>query len=116
MSALFSQGMPLPALIALTAVSSFVVPSLYEPVTVLRFGFLLVGGFLGLYGVYLAFALLVLNLCSLTALGVPVTAPLSPAEGYSFRDLFFRAGWKVLQGEDLRVQKLPGAGGKEDAP
>ena len=109
-------SLPMVIIIALTAVSSFVVPSLYEPVTVLRFGFLLVGGFLGLYGVYLAFALLVLNLCSLTALGVPVTAPLSPAEGYSFRDLFFRAGWKVLQGEDLRVQKLPGAGGKEDAP
>ena len=99
-------------IIALTAVSSFVVPSLYEPVTVLRFGFIVVGGLLGLYGVYLALALLVFNLCSLKAMGVPVTAPISPADGYSFRDMFIRSGWRLLQREDLSVENLPGSDSK----
>ena len=106
-------GLPMVIIIALTAVSSFVVPSLYEPVTVLRFAFIVVGGLLGLYGVYLSFALLVFNLCSIKSMGVPVTAPISPADGYSFRDMFIRSGWKVLQKETLRVENLPGAEGKE---
>ena len=46
-------------------------------------------------------------------MGVPVTAPISPADGYSFRDMFIRSGWKVLQKETLRVENLPGAEGKE---
>lgn len=106
-------GLPMVIIIALTAVSSFVVPSLYEPVTVLRFGFILVGGVLGLYGVYLCFVLLVMNLCSIKVMGVPVTSPISPAEGYSFRDMFIRVGWKLLQKEDLRVEDLPGSDRKE---
>lgn len=106
-------GLPMVIIIALTAVSSFVVPSLYEPVTVLRFGFIVVGGVLGLYGVYLCFALLVFNLCSVKVMGVPVTSPISPADGYSFRDMFIRSGWKLLQKEDLRVENLPGSDGKE---
>ncbi len=102
-------GLPMVIIIALTAVSSFVVPSLYEPVTVLRFGFIVVGGLLGLYGVYLSFALLVVNLCSVKAMGVPVTSPISPADGYSFRDMFIRSGWKLLQKQDLMVERLPGS-------
>ena len=106
-------GLPMVIIIALTAVSSFVVPSLYEPVTMLRFSFIVVGGLLGLYGVYLCFVLLVLNLCSLKTMGVPVTAPISPADSYSFRDMFIRSSWKLLQQEDLSVENLPGADGKE---
>ena len=105
-------GLPMVIIIALTAVSSFVVPSLYEPVTVLRFGFIVVGGLLGLYGVYLCFALLVVNLCSVKSMGVPVTAPISPADGYSFRDMFIRSGWRLLQREDLSVENLPGSDSK----
>lgn len=106
-------GLPMVIIIALTAVSSFVVPSLYEPVTVLRFGFIVVGGVLGLYGVYLCFALLVVNLCSIRVMGVPVTSPISPAQGYSFRDMFIRSGWKVLEKEDLVIENLPGSDRKE---
>ena len=102
-------GLPMVIIIALTAVSSFVVPSLSEPVTVLRFGFIVVGGLLGLYGVYLSFALLVVNLCSVKAMGVPVTSPISPADGYGFRDMFIRSGWKLLQKQDLMVERLPGS-------
>ena len=105
-------GLPMVIIIALTAVSSFVVPSLYEPVTVLRFAFIIVGGLMGLYGVYLSAALLIFNLCSVKSMGVPVTAPISPADGYSFRDMFICSGWKVLQQANLSVEDLPGAEGK----
>ena len=63
---------------------------------------------------YLSFALLIFNLCSVKSMGVPVTAPISPADGYSFRDMFIRSGWKLLQKENLSVEDLPGSEGKEE--
>ena len=62
-------GLPMIIIIALTAVSAFAVPSLYEPVTILRFLFIFIGGILGLYGMVLGFLVLVVNLCSLHTLG-----------------------------------------------
>ena len=102
-------GLPMVIIIALTAVSSFVVPSLYEPVTILRFAFILIGGTMGLCGIYLGFALFVVNLCSLKTMGVPITAPATPMDLHSFRDMFVRAGWKRLQEDTLCVQDLPGS-------
>lgn len=102
-------GLPMVILIAITAVSSFVVPSLYEPVTLLRFTFILIGGTLGLFGVYLGFGLLLVNLCSLTTLGIPITAPVSPFDLHSLRDVLVRAGWQKLEKKTLEVDKLPGA-------
>lgn len=105
-------GLPMVILIAITAVSSFVVPSLYEPVTVLRFTFILVGGTLGLFGVYLGFGLLLINLCSLKTLGIPITAPVSPFDSHAMRDVLVRAGWKKLENGTLEVDKLPGVSPK----
>lgn len=102
-------GLPMVILIALTAVSSFVVPTLYEPVTILRFAFIIIGGVLGLYGIYLGFALFMINLCSLKTLGIPITAPTTPMNIHSFRDMFVRAGWKRLQQDTLTIQRLPGS-------
>ena len=42
-------------------------------------------------------------------MGVPVTSPISPADGYGFRDMFIRSGWKLLQKQDLMVERLPGS-------
>ena len=102
-------GLPMVIIIALTAVSSFVVPTLYEPVTILRFAFIVIGGTLGLYGVYLGFALFLVNLCSLKTMGIPVTAPTTPVDLHSFRDMFVRAGWKRLQDDTMTIQNLPGS-------
>ncbi len=102
-------GLPMVILIALTAVSSFVVPTLYEPVTVLRFAFIIIGGTLGLYGIYLGLTLFIINLCSLKTLGIPVTAPTTPMDLHSMRDMFVRAGWKKLQEDTLTIQNLPGS-------
>ncbi|MEG1686478.1 MAG: spore germination protein [Angelakisella sp.] len=99
-------GLPMIILIAVTAISSFVVPSLYEPVTVLRLTFIVVGGSLGLFGVYLGLSLLLVSLCSMTVLGVPVTAPLTPFDAYSLRDMAVRVSWKQLQNKTLEVGKL----------
>ena len=96
-------GLPMIIIIALTAVSAFAVPSLYEPVTILRFLFIFIGGILGLYGMVLGFLVLVVNLCSLHTLGTPLTAPIAPWQPRTLRDLFWRSGWQRLGQEDHNV-------------
>ena len=96
-------GLPMIIIIALTAVSAFAVPGLYEPVTVLRFLFIIIGGGLGLYGMVLGILLLAVNLCSLHTLGTPLTAPVAPWQPGALRDLFWRSGWRRLGRRDYRI-------------
>lgn len=100
---------PMLIIVALTAISSFVVPSLYEPVSVLRFIFIIIGGVSGFYGILLAVGLLLVNLCSINPYGVPFSAPISPYEKGAVRDVLFRAGWKKLGKKQLSIQKLSGS-------
>ena len=112
-------GAPMVMVVALTAISSFVVPSLYEPVTFLRFAFILIGGIFGIFGITLGLCAVFVNLCAINPLGVPATTPATPFSGYAMRDVLFRWGWRTLQKEDLRVQDLKGSnlhmrGGEKD--
>ena len=102
-------GSSMVMVVALTALSSFVVPTLYEPAAVLKFVFILVGGTWGLFGISVGFVLLLANLCALESFGVPVMAPTSPFSAADMRDNFWRSGWISLGKLRLRVQDLPGS-------
>lgn len=106
-------GSSMVMVVALTALSSFDVPSLYEPAAILKFVFILVGGTWGLFGISVGFVLLLTNLCALESLGVPVMAPLSPCAPADLRDGLWRTGWKKLGSFRLRIQDLPGSGWKQ---
>lgn len=71
-------GAPMLVVIALTAISSYVVSSLYESVSVLRFFFILIGGLTGMYGIILAASVLCMNICAINPYGVPYCSPISP--------------------------------------
>ncbi|RGX56689.1 MULTISPECIES: spore germination protein [Anaerotruncus] len=107
-------GSPMVMVVAITAISSFVVPSLYEPVTILRFAFILIGGLTGLFGIALGMCAVLVNLCAVNPLGVPATAPATPFSLYSMRDVLFRWSWRTLAREDLRVQDLAGSDIRDD--
>ena len=102
-------GAPMVMIVALTAISSFVVPSLYEPVTILRFVIIVVGGVAGLYGITLVLCAVFVNLCALSAYGIPATAPATPVKLFDQRDVFIRTSWKTLGKRELKVQDLPGS-------
>lgn len=106
-------GSSMVMVVALTALSSFVVPSLYEAAAVLKFVFILVGGTWGLFGISVGFVLLLTNLCALESFGVPVMAPLSPCAPADLRDGLWRTGWKKLGSFRLRIQDLPGSAWKQ---
>lgn len=102
-------GAPMILIVALTAISSFVIPQLYEPIAVLRIGFILLGGWFSVYGVVLGFCALLGHLCMLSPYGIPYTAPVSPLNIRALRDVIVRAGWPRLGRRNARIQDMPGA-------
>ena len=94
--------------VALTAISSFVVPSLYESVSILRFGFIIIGGISGLYGITLGLAFLSVNLSKLNNFGAPYLAPLSPFSLKAMKDVLIRAGWHRLSKSNAKIQDFKG--------
>lgn len=97
---------PMLIVVGLTAVSSFVVSTLYEPVAVLRFAFIIVGGISGLYGIMLCFSAVLINATAINPYGVPFTSPLSPTKIGAWRDLIIRTGWKTMGKSRMQVSKL----------
>ncbi len=102
-------GAPMVMIVALTAISAFVVPSLYEPQTILRFVFILLGGIWGLYGIMLGVAVVGINLCGKKSFGIPITAPVTPLSLKDMRDTFVRASLKKLSKNEMLVQDLKGS-------
>lgn len=102
-------GSPMVMVVAITTVSSFVVPSLYNPAALLRFIFILVGGFTGIYGVMLLAAMLLVGLCSLDSFGVPYMSPIAPFDKMAMRDTFWRASWRRLARHTVLIQNMRGS-------
>ena len=93
--------------VALTAISSYVIPTLYEPIAILRLLFILVGGILGLWGVMLLLSMVIVSICGKTTYGVPFSAPVSPFSLFSMRDVAVRSNWKILSNGANTVQHMP---------
>lgn len=102
-------GAPMLVIVAVTAISSYVVYQLYESVAVLRIIFIIVGGISGIYGLMLCAGLLFVNICALNPYGVPYSAPISPLTKSSVGDTLFRFGWKKLARRRVRLSNLKGA-------
>lgn len=79
-------GTPMVMIIALTAISEFVIPSLHIPLSFLRITFIVLGATLGLYGISLGICGLFINLCSRHILKYPFMEPLSPFTLKSIKD------------------------------
>lgn len=90
-------GAPMVVVTALTAISSFVVPSLVDVSTLARFILILLAGFSGLYGVMLGFIAFMIHQVSLRSLGVPYMSPLAPSTFSDLKDVVIRAPlWSML--------------------
>ncbi|MWC27243.1 spore germination protein [Paenibacillus sp. MMS18-CY102] len=84
---------PMVMVVAVTAVSSFLIPnySLGIAIRLIRFPIMLCAGFLGLYGIVLAALLILLHLMTLRSFGVPYLSPIAPVQSSQFKDTLIRA-------------------------
>lgn len=106
-------GAPMVLIVAVSAITGFVVPDIYDSVAVLRFAYIIAGGIWGLLGITVLSAIIVIILCSQENYGVPHTAPLSPFSPKAMRDFLVRRSWRKLARKDYRVQDLSGVNMKE---
>lgn len=102
-------GAPMVLVVALSGLCSFVVPTMYEKIVILRFIYIIAGGFFGLYGLLLAAGVVIIKMCAISTYGVPYMSPISPFSPKALRDMFVRSGWKTMSKSDVTVQGLNGA-------
>ena len=103
-------GAPSLLVVALTAIAGYAVPRLYEPLALLRLGFLLAGNFLGVWGVVIGLTVLLMDLCGTSSFGVPLLSPIAPFRGeLAARDVLARPDWRRLARRRATVQTMPGS-------
>lgn len=100
---------PMLIIVAITAICSAVTSTLHQPSSILRMIFIIVGGTMGLYGIMIGFALVIVDLCSQSSFGVPLTSPISPFDTYASRDSLIFAGWKNVGKRFMKIQNLKGS-------
>lgn len=78
--------------VAITAISSFVLPSYDLSLTIrmLRFPMMFLAASFGLFGIIIGVIAIVLHLCSLRSFGIPYMSPLAPFNLVDQKDSFFR--------------------------
>ncbi|MBP3964064.1 spore germination protein [Paenibacillus lignilyticus] len=83
---------PIVMIVAGTGIASFAFPSysLALPFRMLRFPLLIVGGFLGLYGVAIGVIFIMIHLVTLKSFGVPYLKPVSPIGKNMWKDTLIR--------------------------
>ena len=99
------MSVPVIAVAAIAAIATYVIPSLYEQVTMLRFGFVLLGGYLGVAGLAAGLFVLVAMVCG-DAQGYPYSYPIVPWDKGMVRDGIFRSSWKVLAKNDYSLRDI----------
>lgn len=95
---------------ALTAISTFAVPTedLRATVRVFSYFLLFTSSLLGLYGFLLGASVILLHASSLDSLGVPYLSPIGTLHWQEWSDVLFRAPWKVLihKQQSLTAQRV----------
>jgi spore germination protein KA len=92
--------------IALTAVSSFVVPVYTDVISILRIVFLILGGALGIFGLGIGILIVFAHAVSLESFGVPYFYPLAPLGKDEVKDTLIRAPlWKMNKRPSLIAWK-----------
>ncbi|WP_082195443.1 spore germination protein [Bacillus testis] len=78
--------------VALTAISSFVIPNpeMSATVRILRFPFMFLSSILGIYGIMIGIVLLLGHLCKLRPFGIPYLTPFAPLRLKELKDTIIR--------------------------
>jgi spore germination protein KA len=95
-------GAPSVIIVALTAITSFIAPSLNEFTLIYRLTFLLLGGTMGLIGVGAGVVIMLTQLISTCSFGIPI---LSSFSRYERRDTALRFPWRTMKYRPVTIAK-----------
>lgn len=89
---------PMVIVVAVTAVTSFIVPSLTDVMIINRFILLLLGGIMGLYGITCGVFVMMVHVVSLRSFGIPYTSPRAPFNLEGIKDYGVRFPlWSMIK-------------------
>lgn len=91
-------GAPMVIVVALTAVTSFITPSIADANVLTRLVMIILAGTSGEFGIMLGIACILVHMCSLRSFGVPYTSPAAPMIPSGLKDTFIRVPlWAMLK-------------------
>ncbi|GAE94447.1 spore germination protein GerKA [Gracilibacillus boraciitolerans JCM 21714] len=96
-------GAPMVIVVALTAITGFVVTPLNNAVILMRYILLLLSGTFGFYGILIGTLFMVAHVVSLRSFGVPYLTPLAPMVTKELRDSIIRLPLKFLQSKSKSI-------------
>jgi spore germination protein KA len=120
-------GAPMVIVVALTAIASFVIPSLADPTALLRVALTIMAGVLGAFGIIISLLILLVHLTSLRSFGTPYLSPISPFMASDLKDVAIRApwwamilrphnmGWDDPERQEFRLKPGPSSGQNNDS-
>lgn len=84
-------GAPMVIITALTAISSFIIPSIYDSIIIFRFILIFLAGAFGIFGIFVGLICMAAHMCSLRSFGTPFMSPLAPQNTDGLKDSLIRA-------------------------
>ena len=81
---------------AVSTITSFVVPSFYESIIVLRIMFLLLSGIFGVIGFTFSVLFIIFNIIKVNAENEEFVYPYSMYENKLFKDIIFKSSWRTI--------------------
>ncbi|MFA5523032.1 MAG: spore germination protein [Tissierellales bacterium] len=88
---------PIVIVVALTAISGFLVFSLQAAIIIIRVTLLIMVGFLGVYGYIFGMIIVALHLMSLRSFGVPYMLNMTSLRSQDLKDTIIRAPWPSMR-------------------
>jgi len=112
-------GAPMVVVLASTAIASFVSPSQADLGALLRILFVIIGGFMGMFGIVIVSLELLSHLCALRSFGVPYLSPITPLNIGDLKDVFLRAPLWAIKNRPQSIGSpdlVRQAGGQQPGP
>lgn len=85
---------PMVIVVALSGITSFIIPTLFDALLIFRFILLVLSGLFGLFGVAIGLLFMLTHLCSLESFGTPFMSPFAPLNWYNLKDTLVRLSIK----------------------
>ncbi len=90
-------SIPMVVVIAITAISSFIVPQIAGGLLIIRLALLVAANVAGIFGIIIGSLFLFIHMASLKSFNVPYLSPLTPLEGDDLKDSLIRYPiWAIL--------------------